>query len=83
MNAFLRLMCLSLCAILLASCEEFEQKGKSLTEWEIVDSSGTPNGGATIYAKKLIYEGHVYIMFDGWRRMGVVHSPECPCNKAK
>lgn len=34
----------------------------------------------SMYAYDFEYRGHEYIVFRGSERMGVVHSPDCPCH---
>ena len=54
---------------------------------ENTDSASTqPNGkyfknsfGACIYSVEI--EGHEYIIFDGYRKGGIIHSESCQCKK--
>lgn len=40
-----------------------------------------PTGDVRIYSIEI--EGHVYIIFDGHRKGGIIHSESCPCKKEK
>ena len=40
-----------------------------------------PTGDVRIYSIEI--EGHVYIIFDGYRKGGIIHSESCPCKKEK
>ena len=37
------------------------------------------NVGTLIYSIEI--EGHDYIIFDGYRKGGIIHSESCPCKK--
>ena len=40
-----------------------------------------PTGDIQIYSIEI--KGHVYIIFDGYRKGGIIHSESCPCKKEK
>lgn len=29
------------------------------------------------------YKGHTYLIFNGWKKLGMVHDPDCVCGNAK
>ena len=52
-----------------------------------VDSTSTPSveryfkKSASTFIYSIEIEGHEYIIFDGMRKGGIVHSESCPCRK--
>lgn len=52
-----------------------------------VDSTSTPSReryfkkSASTFIYSIEIEGHEYIIFDGMRKGGIVHSESCPCRK--
>lgn len=52
-----------------------------------VDSASTPprekyfKKSASTFIYSIEIEGHEYIIFDGIRKGGIVHSESCPCRK--
>lgn len=29
------------------------------------------------------YKGHTYLIFQGWKKVGIVHDPDCVCGSVK
>lgn len=56
----------------------------SKTDWVVLDVDWPINSGAfKLKAKKIVFEDHQYILFNGYSKLGVVHDPMCECNLNK
>lgn len=53
------------------------------------DSASTPSTeryfkkSATTFIYSIEIEGHEYIIFDGMRKGGIIHSESCPCKRGE
>ena len=61
-------------ALCIAGCEKYEQV-------QLNGKYYNTTIGVRIYSIEI--EGHDYIVFDGYRKGGIVHSESCPCKKEK
>lgn len=65
---------LALCAVALTGCENPSANAQS--QRCVIESSGVPE-----YLEVVKFKGHSYILFNGYKRGGITHDPDCPCHK--
>lgn len=95
MVLFLLLVCTSIITALWATSGAVRnrilnkaEKVEALRE-EKSDITEYPIGKFVSYAKLpcgfsyITVDGHQYLMFDGFHRFGLTHSPKCPCHNNK
>ena len=62
-------------ALCISGCEEHTDSASTQSNGKYFNNSF----GACIYSVEI--EGHEYIIFDGYRKGGIIHSESCPCKK--
>lgn len=63
---------LALCALALTGCENPTANAQS----QRIESHGMPE-----CLEVVKFRGHSYILFNGYKRGGIIHDPDCPCHK--
>ena len=69
-------------ALCLAGCEEHEQLHAQQLKTQQLQAKVKcykPTCDIRIYSIEI--EGHCYIVFDSYRKGGIIHSESCPCKK--
>ena len=62
-------------ALCLSGCEEHTDSASTQPNKKVFESSFN----SCIYSLEI--EGHEYIIFDGYRKGGIIHSESCQCKK--
>ena len=62
-----------------AGCEEYEYEQFQTQQFKTNVKYYNTTIGVHIYSIEI--EGHDYILFNGYRKGGIVHSASCPCKK--
>ena len=62
-----------------AGCEEYEYEQFQTQQFKTKVKYYNPTIGVRIYSIEI--EGHDYILFNSYRKGGIVHSASCPCRK--
>ena len=62
-------------ALCLSGCEEHTDSASTQPNRKVFKNSFD----ACIYSLEI--EGHEYIIFNGYRKGGIIHSESCPCKK--
>ena len=62
-------------ALCLSGCEEHTDSASTQPNRKVFENSFE----ACIYSLEI--EGHEYIIFNGYRKGGIIHSESCPCKE--
>ena len=66
-------------ALCLAGCDGYGHEQFQTQQFKLRGEYYNLTIGVRIYSIEI--EGHEYILFNGYRKGGIIHSESCPCRK--